>query len=69
MGMQADAVRPARTMVRALPLSPPNPSPRGRGEREGHYERKVDTKAGVVTLKIPMLRTLPFEVAIIDRYR
>jgi hypothetical protein len=33
IGMQADAVRPARTMVRETPASPPNPSPEGRGER------------------------------------
>jgi sec-independent protein translocase protein TatA len=31
--MQADAVRPARTMIRETPASPPNPSPEGRGER------------------------------------
>jgi putative transposase len=37
--------------------------------RAGHYERKLETKAGVVTLKVPKLRTLPFETAIIDRYR
>ena len=37
--------------------------------RAGHYERKLETKAGVVTLKVPKLRTLAFETAIIDRYR
>jgi putative transposase len=37
--------------------------------RAGHYERRLETKAGVVTLKVPKLRTLPFETAIIDRYR
>jgi transposase-like protein len=37
--------------------------------RAGHYERKLETKAGVVKLRVPKLRTLPFETAIIDRYR
>ena len=29
----------------------------------------METKAGVVTLKMPKLRSLPFETAIIERYR
>ena len=37
--------------------------------RAGHYERKLQTKAGSVNLKVPKLRTLPFETAIIERYR
>ena len=37
--------------------------------RAGHYERKLETKAGEVKLKIPKLRRLPFETAIIERYR
>ena len=37
--------------------------------RAGHYTRKLDTKAGQVKLKVPKLRTLPFETAIIERYR
>src|SRR5512138_2792400 len=37
--------------------------------RAGHYERKLETKAGVVRLKVPKLRSLPFETAIIERYR
>ena len=37
--------------------------------RAGHYERSLDTKAGRVKLKVPKLRTIPFESAIIDRYR
>jgi len=37
--------------------------------RAGHYERSLHTTAGPVTLKVPKLRTLPFESAIIDRYR
>ena len=44
-------------------------SPERLDTRAGHYERKLETKAGVVTLKVPKLRTLPFETAIIDRYR
>lgn len=37
--------------------------------RAGHYERRLETKAGAVTLKVPKLRSLPFETAIIQRYR
>lgn len=37
--------------------------------RAGHYTRKLGTKAGEVNLKVPKLRTLPFETAIIERYR
>ena len=37
--------------------------------RAGHYERKLQTKAGEVTLKVPRLRKLPFETQIIERYR
>ncbi len=44
-------------------------SPERMDTRAGHYERKLETKAGVVTLKVPKLRSLPFETAIIDRYR
>ena len=37
--------------------------------RAGSYERHLQTKAGEVTLKVPKLLTLPFETAIIERYR
>jgi putative transposase len=37
--------------------------------RAGHYERKMHTTSGEVNLKVPKLRTLPFETAIIERYR
>ena len=37
--------------------------------RAGHYERKLLTKAGEVTLEVPRLRHLPFETEIIERYR
>ena len=37
--------------------------------RAGSYDRKLGTKAGAVTLTVPKLRTLPFETAIIERYR
>ena len=37
--------------------------------RAGHYERKLGTKAGEVQLRVPKLRNLPFETAIIERYR
>ena len=38
------------------------------GYAAGSYERHLQTKAGEVTLKVPKLRTLPFETAIIERY-
>jgi len=37
--------------------------------RAGHYSRKLHTKAGEVELQVPKLRTLPFETAIIERYK
>jgi len=37
--------------------------------RAGHYERKLHTKAGEVNLKVPKLRSLPFETQIIKRYQ
>jgi transposase-like protein len=37
--------------------------------RAGSYRRSLQTKAGDVSLKVPKLRTLPFESVIIDRYR
>jgi transposase-like protein len=37
--------------------------------RAGHYRRGLQTKAGEVSLKVPKLRSLPFETAIIERYR
>lgn len=37
--------------------------------RAGHYERKLETKAGQVKLKVPKLRKVTFETAIIERYR
>ena len=38
-------------------------------KRAGYYSRKLHTKAGEVEIKVPKLRTLPFETAIIGRYR
>ena len=40
-----------------------------RDTRAGHYTRSLHTKAGPVELKVPKLRSLPFETAIIERYR
>jgi len=40
-----------------------------RDTRAGHYERKLQTKAGEVELRIPKLRVQTFETAIIERYR
>ena len=40
-----------------------------KGYRSGHYERKLTTTSGDVTLKVPKLKGIPFETAIIERYR
>jgi putative transposase len=37
--------------------------------RAGHYNRRLQTQAGEVTLQVPRLRSLPFETQIIERYR
>ena len=37
--------------------------------RAGHYTRNLQTTAGEVRLNVPKLRDLPFETAIIERYR
>lgn len=37
--------------------------------RAGSYKRKLHTKAGEVELKVPRLRSLPFETQIIERYK
>ena len=37
--------------------------------RAGSYDRKLDTKAGRVNLKVPKLRKMTFESQIINRYR
>jgi putative transposase len=37
--------------------------------RAGYYSRKLHTKAGEVDIRMPKLRVLPFETAIIERYR
>jgi transposase-like protein len=37
--------------------------------RAGSYRRKLQTKAGEVELKVPRLRKLPLETAIIERYK
>jgi len=44
-------------------------SPDRQDTRAGHYKRKLHTKAGEVELKMPKLRTLPFETQIIKRYQ
>jgi transposase-like protein len=40
-----------------------------RDRRSGSYDRKLQTKAGAVILKVPKLRQQTFETAIIERYR
>src|SRR5207247_1353582 len=37
--------------------------------RAGHYTRSLHTTAGEVSLRVPRLRSLPFETQIIERYR
>ena len=44
-------------------------NPERQDTRAGHYRRKLHTVAGEVELKVPKLRKLPFETAIIERYR
>ncbi|SMD00571.1 IS256 family transposase [Sporomusa malonica] len=39
------------------------------GYRSGHYDRSLTTTSGNVTLKVPKLKGIPFETAIIERYR
>ena len=39
------------------------------GYRSGHYNRSLTTTSGDVTLKVPKLKGIPFETAIIERYR
>ena len=39
------------------------------GYRSGHYDRKLTTTSGNVTLHMPRLKGIPFETAIIERYR
>lgn len=40
-----------------------------KGYRSGHYERNLTTTSGEVTLKVPKLKGVAFETAIIERYR
>lgn len=40
-----------------------------RGYRSGHYDRNLTTTSGDVTLHMPRLKGIPFETAIIERYR
>ena len=39
------------------------------GYRSGHYNRNLTTTSGDVTLKMPKLKGISFETAIIERYR
>src|SRR5690606_20173850 len=48
IGMQADAVRLARTMVRETPASHPSPSPGGRGERRVRIDLWSNTERSIV---------------------
>ncbi len=44
-------------------------SPERQGYRSGHYKRNFHTTSGEVELKMPKLKGVPFETAIIERYR
>lgn len=39
------------------------------GYHSGHYNRNLTTTSGEITLKIPRLKGISFETAIIERYR
>lgn len=39
------------------------------GYRSGHYSRSLTTTSGDVQLNVPKLKGIPFETAIIERYR
>ena len=39
------------------------------GYRSGRYNRKLTTTSGDITLHVPRLKGIPFETAIIERYR
>ncbi len=39
------------------------------GYRSGHYSRNLTTTSGDVTLRVPKLKGISFETAIIERYR
>jgi len=39
------------------------------GYRSGHYDRNLTTTSGDITLKVPKLKGITFETAIIERYR
>ena len=40
-----------------------------KGYRSGHYKRNLTTTSGEVELKVPKLKGVAFETAIIERYR
>jgi putative transposase len=44
-------------------------SPERLDTRAGHYERKLQTRAGEVVLNMPRLRGMPLDTQIIERYR
>jgi transposase-like protein len=44
-------------------------SPERSDTRAGSYQRKLQTKAGEVSIKMPRLRSLPYETQIIERYK
>jgi transposase-like protein len=57
---EADQIRRAQRYER---------SPERVDSRAGHYERKLETKAGEMTLRVPKERRVPFESAIVERYK
>ncbi|MCK5708205.1 MAG: transposase [Candidatus Aureabacteria bacterium] len=44
-------------------------TPKRKDKRAGYYQRDLETHAGKVKLKVPKLRTIPFDSGIIQRYQ
>ena len=40
-----------------------------KGYRSGHYSRKFDTSCGTLNIKIPKLKGIAFQTAVLERYR
>ena len=66
IGMQADAVRAARAMAREFPLSPPNPSPKWRGERRAHIGLSSNMEVSIGG-DLPIANSLSERVIVISR--
>ena len=54
---------------RSREVDPGERNEQRQGCRSGHYSRNLTTTSGDVTLKVPKLKGISFETAIIERYR